>query len=143
MAEADADIRALTAEYAAAVLAKAPERLAAIYAPDVRVFDTWAVWSYEGRDAWGRSLRDWLGALEDESVRVRFDDVRVVQTAESGSLSAFVTYSAFDAAGHVVRSMQNRLSWFLTKLGDRWVVAHEHTSAPIGFEHQKAILHRD
>jgi ketosteroid isomerase-like protein len=143
MIEGGAAIEAVTAEYAAAVLAKEPARLAALYAPDVRVFDAWGVWSYDDRDAWGRNLEDWLGSLGNEGVQVQFDDVCLVQRAETSSFSAIVTYSAVDAAGNVVRSMQNRLSWFLTKIGGRWVVAHEHTSAPIGFDNQKAILRRD
>ena len=143
MIEPGTDIEALITEYAAAVLAKDPKRLAALYAPDVRVFDAWGVWSFDGRDAWGRNLQDWLGSLGEERVSVRFDDVRLAQHTETASVSAFVTYSALDAAGRTIRSMQNRLSWFLTKVAGKWVVAHEHTSAPIGFEDQKAILRRD
>jgi ketosteroid isomerase-like protein len=131
------------AAYAAAVLAKEPTRLAELYAPDVRVFDAWGVWSFDNRDAWNRNLEDWLGSLGNEGVQVQFDDVRVAEHAETRSLSAIVTYSAVDAAGHVVRSMQNRLSWFLTKVAGRWVISHEHTSAPISFENQKAILRRE
>ena len=142
MVEVDGEIEAVMAEYAAGVLAKAPSRVAALYAPDVRVFDAWGVWSYDDREAWGRNLQEWLGSLGDERAQVRFDDVRIVQHAGAGSVSAIVTYSAVDAAGDVVRSMQNRLSWFLTKTDGRWVVVHEHTSAPIDFESQKAMLRR-
>lgn len=143
MTEAGADIEAVMAEYAAAILAKDPARVVALYAPDVRVFDTWGVWSYDGRDAWARSVEAWLGSLGDESVRVRFDDVRIIRHAEIGWVSAIGSYSAVDAAGTVLRSMQNRLSWVLTKIGGKWAVAHEHSSAPIGFENQKAILRRE
>ena len=75
-------------------------------------------------------------------MRVDFDDVRVTQYAETGSLSAIVTYSAMGPAGQVLRSMQNRLSWFLTKAAGRWVIAHEHTSVPISSENLKAIMRR-
>lgn len=143
MSEGGADAEALIAEYAAAVWAKDPARLAAIYAPDIRVFDTWGVWSHDGREAWRRSLEGWLGSLGEDSVKVQFDDVRLAHHGETGSVTAFVTYSAVDAAGRVLRSMQNRLSWFLIKAAARWVIAHEHTSVPISFENQKAILHRD
>ena len=143
MTEASADFEAMMAEYASAVLAKDPARVAALYAPDVRVFDTWGIWSYDDQAAWSRNLEDWLGSLGNESVQVKFDDVRLIHLPESGSISAVVTYSAVDSAGHVVRSMQNRLSWLLTKDTGRWVIAHEHTSVPIGPEDQKAILHRD
>jgi uncharacterized protein (TIGR02246 family) len=143
MIDAGADIEAVMAEYAAAILAKEPARVAALYAPDTRVFDAWGVWSYDGRDAWARNLDDWLGSLGSESVRVQFDDLRLVQHADIGSVSAILTYSAVNAAGNVLHSMQNRLSWFLTKTNGRWVIAHEHTSAPISFESQKAILRRE
>jgi uncharacterized protein (TIGR02246 family) len=132
MVEAGADPEALLAEYGAAVLAKDPGRLAALYAPDVRVFDTWSAWSFEDHAAWSRSLHDWLGSLGDETVQVRFDEVRVARHADTAAISAFTTYSAVDAAGQVLRSMQNRLSWFLTRTAGGWVIAHEHTSVPIG-----------
>jgi uncharacterized protein (TIGR02246 family) len=143
MIDAGAGIEAVMAEYAAAILAKAPARVAALYAPDTRVFDAWGVWSYDGRDVWARNLDAWLGSLGSEGVRVQFDDLRLMENAEIGSVSAIVTYSAVDAAGNILHSMQNRLSWILTKIGGRWVVAHEHTSAPTDFESQKAILRRE
>ena len=142
MSEATADIGAVMAEYASAVLAKSPARLAALYAPEVRVFDAWDVWVFEGLDAWSRNLRDWLGSLGDEGVRVEFDEVRIIRLGGAASMSAIVTYAAVDARGRVVRSMQNRLSWFLTEAAGRWTIAHEHSSAPIGFQDQKAILQR-
>ena len=52
MTEASADFEAMMAEYASAVLAKDPARVAALYAPDVRVFDTWGIWSYDDQAAW-------------------------------------------------------------------------------------------
>ena len=38
--------------YAAAVLAKDANAFLSLYAPEVRVFDTWGVWSYEGASSW-------------------------------------------------------------------------------------------
>jgi uncharacterized protein (TIGR02246 family) len=143
MNEGATDIQAMIDEYAAAVLAKAPSRLTALYAPDVRVFDTWGVWSFDGRKAWGRNLQDWLGSLGEETVEVQFGDVSLARYGETASVNAVVKYRAVDTAGHVIRSMQNRLSWFLTKADGRWFIAHEHTSAPISPENLKAILQRD
>lgn len=141
--EPNAAIEAVMADYAAAVLAKEPARLASLYASDVRVFDAFGVWSFEDREAWTRNLQDWLGSIGDEGLQVQFHDVRIVPNAETRWLSAVVTYSALDAAGHVLRSMQNRLTWLLTKNAERWVIAHEHTSVPVDFESKKAILRRD
>jgi uncharacterized protein (TIGR02246 family) len=141
--ETNAAIEAVMADYAAAVLAKEPARLASLYAPDVRVFDAFGVWSFESREAWTRNLEDWLGSIGDEGVQVEFHDVCVVPNAGTGWLSAIVTYSALNPAGHVLRSMQNRLSWLLLKNAERWVIAHEHTSVPVDFESKKAILRRE
>ena len=141
--ETNAAIEAVMADYAAAVLAKEPARLTSLYAPDVRVFDAFGVWSFEGREAWARNLEDWLGSIGDGSVQVQFQAVRIVAHAETGWLSALFTYSALDAAGHVLRSMQNRLTWLLMRNAERWVIAHEHTSMPVDFESKKAILRRD
>ena len=143
MPQTGSDLANVMAAYAAAVLAKDPARLAALYAPDVRVFDAWGVWSFEGADDWTRNLQGWLGALGDEHVAVQFNDVRLAQQNETGCLSAIVTYSAIDGDGRVLHAMQNRLSWFLTRIAGCWRIVHEHTSAPIDFDHQKAILHRD
>jgi hypothetical protein len=38
--------------------------------------------------------------------------------------------------------MQNRMSWVLKTSGHVLRVVHEHTSVPIGFEDEKAILKR-
>ncbi len=130
----------LLARYAEAALARAPDRLAALYAADVRVFDAWAVWSYEGRDAWRRNLEDWLGSLGDERVRVTFDEVRASRQGSLGHLSAIVTYAALDKTGKVLRALQERLSWILTDAGTGWVIVHQHTSAPINPDDQKAML---
>lgn len=38
--------------YRSAVLAKNVDTFMHLYDPDVRVFDTWGIWSYEGAGAW-------------------------------------------------------------------------------------------
>lgn len=134
-------IETLAASYAAAVLAKDAPRLASLYARDVQVFDAWDVWSFD-REGWVENLQNWMSSLGDETVRVEFDDLRGSEQANTGWLSAIVSYTALDAEGRALRSLEDRLSWFLTKEDDRWVIAHAHTSAPIDFNTQKAMLKR-
>ena len=133
----------LTQAYAAAVLAKDPAALARLYAADARVFDAWATWSYEDRAAWRVNLDDWLGSLGEEAVEVRFDDVRSSAEGAMGYLTAIVRFAAVDKSGKELRSMQSRLSWVLAQTANGWVIAHEHTSAPIRPEDQKAMLQKD
>jgi ketosteroid isomerase-like protein len=61
---------------------------------------------------------------------------------ELALLSATGRYAAIAADGKEVRSMQNRFSWGLKRVGNAWKIVHEHTSVPIGFSDLKGILQR-
>jgi len=129
--------------YKSAVLAKNADTFMHLYDPDVRVFDTWGVWSYEGAAAWRVAVEGWFSSLGAESVRVTFDDVKIIAEPDFAAMSAVVTYAGFSAQGQEVRALQNRISWVLKARGHVLRVVHEHTSAPVGFEDEKAILKRN
>lgn len=142
MNDLDKSIARLTDTYAAAVLAKDVTTFMRLYDPGVRVYDAWGVWQHDGQAAWQRTVEAWFGSLGTERVKVRFDDTRTVGTAEGAGFSATVTYTGLAADGSPLRSMQNRLTWLLRTSGHVLRIVHEHTSAPVGFEDQKAILQR-
>ncbi|MEY2890218.1 MAG: hypothetical protein RJA98_126 [Pseudomonadota bacterium] len=129
--------------YKSAVLAKNAETFMHLYDPDVRVFDTWGIWTYEGAAAWRIAVEGWFASLGTETVRVTFDDVKIVGEPSFASMSAVVRFAAFSADGQELRSMQSRITWVLKSRGHVLRVVHEHTSTPIGFEDTKAIFHRD
>ena len=121
-------------KYAAAVLAKDVDAFVGLYADDVRTFDLWNEWSYDGKDAFRAMVTEWFGSLGDgEEVVVEWDDLRS-QTGEAVAAgSAFLTYRAVSTEGTQLRSMNNRLTWILRQNADgTWKIAHEHTSAPAG-----------
>ena len=119
--------------YAAAVRAKDAEAFLALYADDVRTFDLWSVWSYDGKDAYRAIVEDWFGSPETAPVvGVEFDEVRTEVGTGVAALSAFVTFRGFDDDGVEERSMNNRLTWILRAGADGWKIVHEHTSAPAG-----------
>jgi uncharacterized protein (TIGR02246 family) len=122
--------------YAGAVRAKDVDAFAALYAEDVRTFDLWSVWSYDGKDAHREMVSEWFGSLaDDEEVVVEWDEVRTQAGDDVAAVSAFLTYKAVSRDGTELRSMNNRLTWVLRKDGDgAWKIAHEHTSAPAGAE---------
>jgi ketosteroid isomerase-like protein len=142
MKDTEKQVRLALETYRSAVLAKNAETFMHLYAPDVRVFDTWGIWSYEGAAAWRVAVEGWFASLRDETCRVAFEDVRIVADAGWASMSAFATYAAVSPQGEELRSMQNRISWALQVSGHVLRIVHEHTSAPIGFEDAKAILQR-
>ena len=121
--------------YAAAVRAKDVDAFMELYADDVRTFDLWQVWTYDGKDALRGMVTEWFGSLgDDEVVAVRFDEVRAQNGSDVAAVSAFTTFANV-ADGTEQRSMNNRLTWILHKDADgSWKIAHEHTSAPAGDE---------
>jgi uncharacterized protein (TIGR02246 family) len=122
--------------YADAVRAKDVDGFVGLYTDDVRNFDLWSEWSYDGKDALRGMVAEWFGSLPDEEVvAVKFDDVRTQSGAEVAAVSAFTTFAAETPDGTELRSMNNRLTWILRKDADgAWKIAHEHTSAPAGDE---------
>jgi uncharacterized protein (TIGR02246 family) len=129
-------------KYAAAVRAKDVDAFVGLYADDVRTFDLWSEWSYDGKAAYRGMVAEWFGSLGTDVVAVEFDEVRTQAGTEVGAISAFLTFRGLSADGEELRSMNNRLTWVLRKDGDgTWRIAHEHTSAPAGDE-GKVQLHR-
>jgi len=121
--------------YAAAVRAKDVDAFVGLYADDVRTFDLWSVWSYDGKAALRDMVGEWFGSLgDDETVAVEFDEVRTQTGDDVAAVSAFTTFRALSSQGDELRSMNNRLTWILRREGGGWRIAHEHTSAPAGDE---------
>jgi ketosteroid isomerase-like protein len=128
--------------YKAAVLAKDVEAFMQLYDPNVRIFDAWGIWSYEGAASWQMAVEAWFTSLGAEKVKVSFDEVQVSGSPAFEVVSAVVTYEGLSAQGEPLRAMQNRLTWALKISGHVLRIVHEHTSAPVGFEDMKAILQR-
>ncbi|HKI91565.1 MAG TPA: SgcJ/EcaC family oxidoreductase [Gaiellaceae bacterium] len=138
----DEAIEELLEGYAAAVRAKDVDGFVSLYASDVRVFDMWGRWSYDGADSWRSMAAGWFGSLGDEQVAVEFEDVQTVVANDLAIAHAFVTYKGLSAEGAELRAMNNRLSWALQKTADGWKVIHEHSSAPVDFDTGKVQLKR-
>lgn len=143
MSDSEKQVLSALDTYQSAVLAKDVDSFMHLYDPEVRIFDAWGIWSYEGAAAWKVAVEGWFSSLGSESVRVTFEDVRIIAGPGFASLSAIVTYAAFSSEGPELRAMQNRFGWVLRSQDHAMRVVHEHTSAPIGFEDAKAILKRE
>ncbi len=134
-------VRVLDA-YKAAVLAKDVDAFISLYDQDVRVFDLWGTWSYNGTEAWRAAVTDWFGSLGAERVAVAMEDVQTVVTHDVAVAHMFITYKGLSAEGKDLRAMQNRLTWVLRYTDGAWKIVHEHTSAPVDVETSKVILQR-
>jgi uncharacterized protein (TIGR02246 family) len=121
--------------YVAAVGAKDAEAFLDLYADDARNFDLWGVWAYDGKAELRPMVEGWFGSLpDDETVVVKFDEIRTETGSDVAAVTAFTTFAAETPDGIELRSMNNRLTWILRRDGDGWKIVHEHTSAPAGDE---------
>ena len=137
-------VAAMIATYQRAVRARDVDAFMQLYAPEVRVFDTWGTWSHEGRDAWRRMIEGWFQSLgSGEQVDVRVSDLRVTGTGQLAVATAAFTYAALTPEGRELRAMVNRLTWAVALQDEGWRVVHEHTSVPVDFEHAKGIFQRE
>ena len=141
MTDTTAPIRQALAGYQAAVLAKDVDAFVALYADDALIYELWGTWAHDIA-SWREMAKGWFAFLGDQRSVVEAHDVRVDVSGDMALLTASLTYHAVDAAGTELRSLDNRLSWVLRERGGRWVVVHEHTSAPLAHEDGKGILKR-
>ena len=142
MNDLDKTIGQILEKYKSAVYARDVAAFMRLYDPKVRVFDAWGIWSYEGAARWQVAVEGWLGAHADERIKVSFEDVQCSGSPDFALVSAVVTYRGLSAQGEQLRAMQNRISWGLKTSGHVLRIIHEHTSVPVGFEDEKAILLR-
>ncbi|MBC8025190.1 MAG: nuclear transport factor 2 family protein [Steroidobacteraceae bacterium] len=142
MSEIAAPVTQVIEGYKAAVAARDIDAFMRLYDPSVRVFDAWGVWSYDGVPAWKSPIESWFASHPDDRHVVTFEDVSCVSTPTFASVAAIVTYAMVSARGEQVGAMQNRLTWILEPSGNGLSIVHEHTSVPVRFEDQKAILQR-
>jgi uncharacterized protein (TIGR02246 family) len=143
MLDQNRQIDGLLKVYSEAAFAKNVDAFMANYADDVRVFDLWGSWEIRGAAAWREGIAGWFGSLGEDRVVVDFTDIDVSVDGDLAALNGFVAYSAETTSGERIRQMTNRISWTLVRRDDRWLVAHEHTSAPVDSETGKVILARD
>lgn len=134
-------VEELLERYRAAVYAKDVDAFVALYDKEVRVFDMWGRWSYDGSDEWRAMATEWFGSLGSEKVGVGFTDVQSVAGDDVATVHAYITYQGLSAADEPLRAMRNRITWVLRKSAEGdWKVVHEHSSAPADFDTGKVML---
>ena len=117
--------------YKTAAYAKDEPALLQLYADDVVAFDMWGSWSIEGIAPMREMVQGWFRSLGEDRDSIAFEVIRTVVGSDLALAEAFVSYTAVDAAGTALRSMQNRLTWVAAPRDGQWRIVHQHTSSPI------------
>jgi ketosteroid isomerase-like protein len=110
---------------------KNSEGMINLYDEHVVVFDMWGDEQNVGLTAWSRIIREWLGSLNDERVKVTFEEINIQRSETVSFATCIVRYQAISTEDKVIRGMRNRMTVGFVKKGEEWKVIHQHTSAPI------------
>jgi len=130
------------ARYSAAAYDKNVDAFVSLYAHDVHVFDMWNSWELRGIDAWRDMAAGVFSSLGDERVVVSASDVVSTATGELALGHATLTYTALSADGRELRSLDNRITLALRRVGNAWKIFHEHTSGPIDHKTMRGVIKR-
>jgi ketosteroid isomerase-like protein len=142
MSQATDPVNNFLMQYAKAVHEKNVDAFVSLYADDLHVFDMWNNWELRGLDAWRRMAEGWFGSLITERVVVTANDVETVIAPDLASGHATLTFTAVSIEGKELRSLDNRLTVALKRVGAAWKVFHEHTSAPIEHGSMQGVIKR-
>lgn len=110
------------------------ESMIRLYDDNVVIYDMWTNGYQTGLTEWSIAIKDWLGSLKNENVKVIFEMIEIHESGDIGFGSALITYQAISVDDAILRSMKNRLTIGLKKKKGIWKVIHQHTSAPINSE---------
>ncbi|MBC7851342.1 MAG: nuclear transport factor 2 family protein, partial [Chitinophagaceae bacterium] len=113
-----------------------------LYDENVRVFDMWQQWQYNGIGEWREMVNQWFTALGTDRDLVTFDEIKAFEEGEIAIITAIIKFTAINETGEALRFLQNRLSWVARKVDNNWKLVHQHTSSPIDFASMKAVLQK-
>ena len=142
MSQTSDPVHEALARYSTAAYEKNVDAFISLYADDLHVFDMWNSWELRGIDAWRAMATGWFSSLGDERVVVTMREVASSQNGELAFGHATLTYTAVAADGRELRSLDNRITLALRRVGSAWKIFHEHTSGPIDHKTMKGVIKR-
>ena len=136
----EAEIRQLLDRWAKAFRARDVTGIMSVYAPgnSVVAYDIVPPLQYVGYDAYRKDYEEFL-AQYDGPIDLEFRELRVV----AGDDVAFI--HSLERISGTLKNGQKSEMWIratsgLRKISGRWLIVHDHISAPVDFETGKAAL---
>jgi ketosteroid isomerase-like protein len=154
------ELEGLLETYKDAIFQKKLETFVSLFDKDVRVFDMWGCWSYDGLAAWQEMVKGWFSSLGDLRDRVTFEEVAILQSGDLATVTAFARFAAISPQGEELRFLHSRLTLVVRRVSavlagagpdtdpdnvgsEGWKIIHQHSSVPIDGGTLKGILKRD
>lgn len=136
--QAETEIRQLIDNWIQALLAKDLDRIMAHYTPDIVAFDAIAALQFKGIEAYREHWAQCLTFCEGE-MKFELHELNIT-TGEDVAFS-----HSLSNCGGTNENGEEQACWMrgtvcYRKLGDKWLVTHEHFSAPCDMESGKAMF---
>lgn len=124
----EARIRTVLEGWAEATRRDARDEILANHHEDVLIYDVLPPMKYEGAAAYRESWDEWQPETQGDMV-FELEDLRVVPGREVAFAHAFLRCGGTTPEGREFRDLV-RATFCLRKQDDRWLVVHQHVSAP-------------
>jgi uncharacterized protein (TIGR02246 family) len=139
LATAEPDIRRLLDNWCSAAAAGDVDRIMMHYAPDILSFDAVAQLQFKGAEVY---RKHWQACMEMCKKSTMIFEMHELAIAADDDL-AFA--HSLMRCGFVGDDGQEKTSWMrattcLRRMSGKWLIVHEHFSAPFDMENSKAML---
>ncbi len=134
---AETEIRAILAEWESAVRARDLNRIVARYAPDLVAFDAILALQFKGAEAYTKHWEACLGMCSGPMIF----EIHDLQVRASEELALAYGLVRCGGAGPDGKEMVGwtRMTIAFQKLEGKWLVVHEHFSAPFDVQTNQAL----
>jgi uncharacterized protein (TIGR02246 family) len=137
-ATAEAEIRALMENWLSAVRAQDIKGIVSHYAPDSLAFDAVSQLQFKGKQAYAKHWEACLAMCSGPMI-FEIHDLNIV-AADDVAFSHYLT-----RCGAKEENGEEKASWMRATVGHRktngkWMIVHEHFSAPFNMESGKALF---
>ncbi|MCB8820410.1 YybH family protein [Microvirga rosea] len=132
------EIRALIEGWRGAVLDRDPHRIGAYYAPDIEAFDAISRLRFSGLESYRRHWEECFAAGGAMIFEIR--DLAITATKEL-AFAHFLNRCGQKGADDTEMAAWMRATLGYRKHDGRWLIVHEHISAPFDPETGEAMIH--
>jgi uncharacterized protein (TIGR02246 family) len=124
-------IRALEDRFAAAFSAKDVDAIMKLYVPDesLIVFDVVPPRQYVGANAYRKDWQDFLGGMKGP-LKFEISDLKIGVAGKLAYSHSFQHFTGTDTKDQPV-DMTVRVTDVYRKVGNNWLIVHEHVSVPV------------
>jgi uncharacterized protein (TIGR02246 family) len=139
-AKDEAKIRALEAQFAAAVNAKDADAIMKVYVPDetLLVFDVVPPRQYVGARAYRKDWQDFVANVKGP-LKFEISDLSVTADGGLGYSHSIQRISGTDSKGQPI-DLTVRVTDVYRKIKGNWLIVHEHVSIPVDLDTGKPDL---